>query len=223
MCSLNICTGPLNICTNFLNICTGSLKSGCHQIISPLSFAFCQSWIKLTGSIFGDDIFAPNQLSAVAVNCDLHTLYWRASSKSENQTMFGYGNSERENNLILFYIFVTGHWVAGRERFRAGGKIFSPFWELAICGRVWWAEQTGGGWSAVMPDGSYQADIMEDVAIWTETNFSCSNQPTYTWNQLQKYIRKNIGLWNKSDQINIVQDLDRDQVLCCNQPSPHLL
>ena len=90
---------------------------------------------------------------------------------------------KEKKDLILFYIFVTGHWVAGRERFRAGGKIFSPFWELAICGRVWWAEQTGGGWSAVMPDGSYQADIMEDVAIWTGTNFSSCNQtdPHVLW------------------------------------------
>ena len=102
-------------------------------------------------------------------------------------------------------------------------KYFPHFENWPFAGEPGGLSRLGGGWSAVMPDGSYQADIMEDVAIWTETNFSCSKQPTYTWNQLQKYIRKNIGLWNISDQINIVQDLDRDQVLCCNQPSPHLL
>ena len=93
-------------------------------------------------------------------------------------------NSERENYLILFHIFVTGHWVAGRERFRAGGKIFSPFWELAICGRVWWAEQTGGG------DGR-QLCPMDRIkpTLWKmspfgprPTSHAQSNQPTHGTN-----------------------------------------
>ena len=119
--------------------------------LSAYPLTLCQSGIKLTpGSIFVEDIFARNQLSAVAVNCDLHTLYWRASSTSENQGKLCLDSRKLWNNLILFHIFVTGHWVAGREHFLAGGKIFSPFWELAICGWAWWA---GADWGGMV--GSY--------------------------------------------------------------------
>ena len=68
---------------------------------------------------------------------------------------------------------VTGP-AAGGGAFPCG-KIFSPFWELAICAGARLGVDRCWGMGAVMPDGSYQADIMEDVAIWTATNFSCCN------------------------------------------------
>ena len=46
---------------------------------------------------------------------------------------------------------------------------------MAICAGARLGVDRCWGMGAVMPDGSYQADIMEDVAIWTATNFSCCN------------------------------------------------
>ena len=82
-------------------------------------------------------------------------------------------------NLVLHFC----HGSLGRRQgaFPLLVKYFSHFENWPFVGWAAGLEQTGGGWWAVMPDGSYQADIMEDVAIWTRTNFSCSNQPTHTW------------------------------------------
>ena len=113
------------------------------------------------------------------------TLLDRASSTSQNQGKllfrweFFFFRKFTKFYLVLHFC----HGSLGRRQgaFPLLVKYFPHFENWPFVGWAAGLEQTGGGWWAVMPDGSYQADIMEDVAIWTRTNFSCSNQPTHTW------------------------------------------
>ena len=131
--------------------------------------------------------------SIIGCRCQLSPdpLYWILSChrvQKSRQTMWGENReivkkkNQRRDDLILFSIFVAGHWVAGRKHFRVV-KYFPHFENWPFAGESGGRSRLGGGWSAVMPDGSYQADIMEDVAIWTGTNFSSCNQtdPHVLW------------------------------------------
>ena len=122
----------------------------------------------------------PHQLSAATLNC--HAAHYigpepRPGQKSRQTLLLGRPTQVvgAENFNLVF------HFCHGSLGQRQGGgafpcgKIFSPFWELAICAGACLGVDRCWGMGAVMPDGSYQADIMEDVAIWTATNFSCCN------------------------------------------------
>ena len=145
----------------------------------------------------------PHQLSAATLNC--HAAHYigpepRPGQKSRQTLLLGRPTQVvgAENFNLVF------HFCHGSLGQRQGGgafpcgKIFSPFWELAICAGARLGVDRCWGMGAVMPDGSYQADIMEDVAIWTATNFSCCNldnprrgkicKENYTSNHVQKHM-----------------------------------
>ena len=122
----------------------------------------------------------PHQLSAATLNC--HAAHYigpepRPGQKSRQTLLLGRPTQvvEAENfNLVFHFCHGSLGQRQGAEHFRVV-KYFPHFENWPFAGEPGGPEQTGGGWSAVMPDGSYQADIMEDVAIWTATNFSCCN------------------------------------------------
>ena len=105
--------------------------------------------------------------------------------------------------MILFYVFVTGHWVAGREHFLSAGKIFSPFWELAICGL---GRGAGADWWGMV--GSYARWIVssshygrcrhldQDQLLMLQPN-----QPTRPMDLKKKRNNQNKKNWSRASNI----------------------